>query len=172
MTGLKIRPAEAGFSLVESAAVFLVIGIVVAIGIPAVSKSMDGYNLRSAANHLAERLAAVRAVAMEKNRTVSAVFRRTGQYGFDFNADGTIDTQDPEQPGIGYIAATLPTGIAFPESAFPIGSDFLLVTFNSRGELPIGTVIPVGAAGLGIRIQNPSGGLTVQVNLRGKVWVE
>jgi Tfp pilus assembly protein FimT len=172
MTGLKNKPAEAGFSLVESAAVFLVIGIVVAIGIPAVSRSMDGYNLRSAATHLAERMSAVRAIAMEKNRTVSAVFQKNGQYGVDFNADGTIDTQDPEDPGIGYPAQTLPTGITFVESSFPVGSDFLLITFNSRGELPIGTVIPTGATGLGIRVQNRSSNLTALVNLRGKVWVE
>lgn len=162
---------EAGFSLIESAIVFLIIAIVVAMAIPPVSKSMNGYNLRSAADHIAGRLAAGRALAMEKNQIVAVVFQRTGQYGFDFDEDGVIDVTDPDHPSIGYPLSTLPGGINFTPSIFPPGAD-VIIRFNSRGELPIGTTIPAGQPGLIVRIENSAGALTIVTNLRGKVWVE
>ncbi|HLG13215.1 MAG TPA: hypothetical protein VJH03_01660 [Blastocatellia bacterium] len=160
------RGGERGASLVEASIVFLVVAIVLAFALPAASNSIRAYNLRSAGNHLAERISAVRALALAKNKNVTFSFNNTsGRYGFDFDADGVPDTIDPDEPADGkknYYWETLPSDIAavFPNNA-PI-----MVTFNSRGELPIGTTAQ------SITIGNRNTTLAVRVNLRGKVSVE
>ena len=79
------RSGERGISLIEGVVVFCVIAIVLAFAIPAMSRSIKAYNLRSAANHIAERMTAVRALAMSKNRNVTFSFNsETRRYGFDF----------------------------------------------------------------------------------------
>lgn len=158
--------SQGGASLVEASIVFLVFAVILAFALPAVSNSIRAYNLRSAANHLAERITAVRALAMAKNKNVTFSFNNaSGLYGFDFTGtegDGVPDTTDPDDPTINYYWETLPSGIT---ATFPDNSP-IKVTFNSRGELPIGT------AAQGIGIQNSKASTTVRVNLRGKVSVE
>src|SRR6266705_6187343 len=89
-------------SLVEIAIVILIIAVVTAISIPAVAKSIKVYNLRSAAERIAERLTGARTLAMAKNKNVS-VSLATGaggtvtRYGYDFSPllpDGI--TVDPD----------------------------------------------------------------------------
>ena len=129
---------------------------------------MKAYRLKNAADHMAERASAVRALAMAKNKNVTFSFNNTTtQFGFDFDADGTPDTIDPDEqaagvPLTGYFYESLPEGVTatFPDNA-PIK-----VTFNSRGELPI------GAAEQLITLQNSGKTVKVRVNLRGKISVE
>ncbi|MEW6211866.1 MAG: GspH/FimT family pseudopilin [Acidobacteriota bacterium] len=160
------KSTEAGMTAIEIAATVMIIGIVLAISIPATSNAISAYNLRSAANHMAERIAAVRALAMAKNRNVTFSFNNASLlYGFDFDAtegDGVPDQTDPDDPGTRYNWGTLPTGIraTFPNNA-PIK-----VTFNSRGEMPIGMAEQTIVLGNGTQSR------TVRVNLRGKVSVE
>ena len=96
------RHEEAGASLVEAVIVFLVIVLVLAFALPALSRSIKAYNLRSAASHMAERITAVRALAMNKNKNVTFSFNNSsGFYGFDFTGvegDGTPDVIDPDDP--------------------------------------------------------------------------
>jgi Tfp pilus assembly protein FimT len=157
---------EAGRSLVETAAICLIVSIILAFSLPAVASSIRAYNLRSTANHIVERLTAVRALAMEKNKNVTFSFNRaTGNYGFDFtgtSGDGVPDTTDPADPGTGYYTETLPSGIS---TVFPDNTD-IKVTFNSRGELPI------GSASQSVVVRNSTSTLTIMINLRGRVWVQ
>jgi len=157
---------ECGFAIVETAIVFLVMATVVSFALPAVSNSIRAYNLRSAADHLAERVSAVRALSMAKNKNVTFSFNsESGQYGFDFTGptgDGVPDTTDPDNPGTAYYAESLPSGI---RATFPNGNP-IKITFNSRGEMPI------GGTDQSIVLQSSRGSMTVAVNLRGRVTVQ
>src|SRR5215510_3513554 len=96
--------SEAGVSIVEVAIVALIIAIVMAFTLPMVNGAIRAYNLRSAADHLAERISAVRALAMAKNRNLTFSFNNaSGRYGFDFDLppDGIPDTSDPVDPTLG-----------------------------------------------------------------------
>ena len=68
------RGNEEGVSMVEMAIVLLIFGIVIAFALPVVVNSIRSYNLRSAAERIAERLAGARALAMAKNKNVTASF--------------------------------------------------------------------------------------------------
>ena len=160
------RSGERGVSLIEGVVVFCVIAIVLAFAIPAMGRAIRAYNLRSAANHIAERMTAVRALAMSKNRNVTFAFNRaTRRYGFDFTGptgDGVPDTTDPDEPAINYYFETLASDIT---AAFP-NNDNIRITFNSRGEMPI------GSAEQSIGLQSHGGKAEVRVNLRGRITVE
>ena len=166
---------EEGKSLVEIAIVVMIIAVVTAIALPAVANSIRSYNLRSAATRIAERLAGARALAMAKNKNVTASFATDGggnvtRYGYDFSPvgspDGTPDTIDPDDPMQSYYVETPPSEITV---SFSAGGTTLAngkgVAYTSRGELPI------GASQADIRLYNSSSILTVSVNLRGQVWV-
>jgi Tfp pilus assembly protein FimT len=155
---------EVGASLFEIMVAFMVVAVVTAIALPAVSGAIRAYNLRSAADHLAERISAVRALAMSKNRNLMFSFNNnTGRYGFDFDSDGAPDTTDPDDPlQGGYYWGTLPNGVT---TTFPNGNP-ITITFNSRGELPIGAVAQ------NLVLQSSGRSATVSVNLRGRISVQ
>jgi prepilin-type N-terminal cleavage/methylation domain-containing protein len=161
-----------GFSLMEALVVSMVIAIAVAIALPVATSAISAYNRSIAANRIAECLSSARALAMSENTSITVAFNQANsQYGFDFNGDGIPDTQDPAHPNLSYqvYSMTSSTTISFPiNSAAPTGSQNS-ITFNSRGELPIGTPFP-NAQGIKITVNGSSGTATVWVNLRGKVW--
>lgn len=164
-TRAKTRGApDAGVSIFEVMMVTLVIAIVTAFTLPAVAGAIRAYNLRSAADHIAERMSAVRALAMAKNRNVTFAFNNnTGRYGFDFDGDGIPDTSDPDDPlQGGFYWGTLPDGVV---ATFP-GGNPITITFNSRGELPIGAVAQ------SVVLQSSGKSATVSVNLRGRISVQ
>ena len=156
---------EKGFSLLEVTGVVLLVALILAIALPTVATAVRAYNLKSAANHMAERLSAVRALALAKNRNVTFSFNNsTKNYGFDFTGtegDGTPDTVDPDDPSASYYSETLPSGIT---ATFP-GNTPIKVTFSSRGELPIGSTEKA------IVLSSGSKSVTVSVNLRGRIYV-
>lgn len=153
---------EEGTSLVEIAVVFMIIAVLTAIALPAVANSIRSYNLRSAADHVAERISAVRALAMAQNRTVAFAFNNSsGHYGFDFGVDNIPDLTDPDDPDSSYYWGTLPDGVT---GVFP-GGNPIRINFNSRGELPIGAVAQT------IVLQSSGKSVTVNINLRGRITV-
>ena len=153
---------EKGFSLLEVTVIVLVAALVMAIALPTISSAVSAYNLKSAANHIAERLSAVRALALAKNKNVMFSFNNsTGRYGFDFNGDGAPDNIDTDDPSASYYWENLPSGIS---TTFP-NNEPITVTFSSRGELPIGT------AEQNIVLSNGRKTITVSVNLRGRIYV-
>lgn len=163
----KTQPSgEAGLTMIEITMVVLIIAIILAFAFPVASNSIRAYNLRSAADHLAERMAGVRALALAKNKNVTFSFNNSsGVYGFDFTGtegDGIPDTTDPEDSTINYNLTSLPNGIT---ANFP-GNNPIKVTFNSRGELPI------GSTDKSIVLSNGRTSMTVSVNLRGKIAVQ
>ena len=161
---------QRGLTLIETVIVALVIVVALAIAMPVAMKAIYSYRTTVAANHIAERLSAARALAMSENTSVTVSFNASsGQYGYDFTSppDGVPDTQDPSHPDESYYVESMPldTSISFS------GNTNIVITFNSRGEMPIGTVIPANAPGLKVVVTGSNGTATVWVNLRGKVWV-
>ena len=169
------RGNEEGVSMLEIAIVFLIFGIVIAFALPVVANSIRSYNLRSAAERIAERLAGARALAMAKNKNVTASFPTDGsgnftQYGYDFSPanapDGTPDTSDPDDVTQSYFIESLPSGI---RGSFSAGGTTLAngkgIAYTSRGELPI------GAAQVDMLLSSSGVTMTVSVNLRGQVWI-
>ena len=162
---------QEGMTLIETAVVFLIIAIVLAFAIPVVANSIRSYNLRSAAERLAERLAGGRSLAMAKNKntTVSIVIAAR-KYGYDFSPvgapDGTPDSSDPEDLSQSYYVETLPDGISI--TSLTGATDLTNgkgIKYTSRGELPI------GASQADIVLSNGRGTVTVSISLRGQVWV-
>ena len=157
---------ERGVSLIEGVVVFCIIAVVLAFSIPALNRSIKAYNLRSAANHMAERMTAVRALAIAKNRNVTfSLNRETNRYGFDFTGpegDGAPDTTDPDDPTVNYYFETLASDII---ATFP-NNQSIKISFNSRGEMPIGSTEQA------IALQSYGGKAAVRVNLRGRITVE
>jgi Tfp pilus assembly protein FimT len=161
---------QQGVSLIETVMVALIIAIVLAIAMPVTSRAISSYRTSMAANHIAERLSAARSLAMSENTSATISFNKTsGQYGYDFTSppDGVPDTSDPAHPDQSYYIESMPSGTSI---SFPNNSN-IIITFNSRGEMPIGTVIPSDAQGIKVPVTGTSGSATVWVNLRGKVWV-
>ncbi len=160
--------SELGFSIMEAAIVCLTIVTILAFALPNINNAVKAYRLKNAADHMAERAAAVRALAMAKNKNVTFSFNNsTTQFGFDFNIDGTPDTIDPDEQAAGvpltsYFYGSLPEGVT---ANFP-GNAPIKVTFNSRGELPIGDSEQL------ITLQNSGKTVKVRINLRGKISVE
>jgi type II secretory pathway pseudopilin PulG len=167
---LRTGSTESGVSIVEVAIIGMIIAIVIAFALPSISNSIRNYNLRSAAERIAERISGGRALAMNKNKAVTISFDTTGQYGYDFYPvgapDGTPDSVDPEDPTQSYYTETPPSGISITSIT---GAQDLTngkgVTYTSRGELPI------GAGQVDIVLSNGSSTTTVSINLRGQVWV-
>jgi hypothetical protein len=160
--------SELGFSMIEAAIVCLTIVTILAFALPNINNAVKAYRLKNAADHMAERAAAVRALAMAKNKNVTFSFNNTTtQFGFDFNVDGAPDTIDPDEQAAGvpltsYFYESLPEGVT---ATFP-GNAPIKVTFNSRGELPIGDSEQL------ITLQNSGKTVKVRINLRGKISVE
>jgi len=166
---------ETGVSLIETVMVCMIVSIVIAISLPAVAKSIGAYNLRTAAERVAERVAGARALAMAKNKNVTASFQTNAsgnvtQYGYDFSPvdapDGIPDTSDPDDLSQSYYAEGVPSGIVM---TFAAGGKTLAngkgITYTSRGELPI------GGSQSDITLSNSQMTTTVSVNLRGQVWI-
>src|SRR5215467_12104893 len=161
---------QRGVSLMDTVIVAMIVAIVLAIAMPVATKAIYSYRTIMAADHIAERLSAARQLAMSENTNVTISFNASsGQYGYDFTSppDGVPDTQDPAHPAISYYVESMPSGTSI---SFPSSTN-ILITFNSRGEMPIGTAIPVGAQGLKVGVVGTYGTASVWVNLRGKVWV-
>jgi len=172
---LSSESSERGASLIEIAIVLIIFAIVIAFALPVVANSIRSYNLRSAAERIAERLAGARALAMARNKNVTASFATDGdgyvtQYGYDFSpvgaADGTPDTVDPEDASASFYVESLPSGI---RGRFTAGGTALTngkgVAYTSRGELPL------GVSQADITLTSSSSTVIVSVNLRGQVWV-
>ena len=160
------RMSEAGLTMVEISVTVLIIATVLTFALPMANNSIRAYRLRNAGDHMAERIAAVRALAMSKNRNVTFSFNNASeQFGFDFDGadgDGIPDASDPDDASSVYLVESLPGSIT---PTFP-NNEPIKVTFNSRGEMPIGMTEQA------IVLHSGSRSLTVRVNLRGKVSVE
>lgn len=112
------RRAEAGFSLVELLAVLVLVGLVLAVGIPLVSEQVRIADVRQAADQMGVDLRAARMIAVSKHKTIV----------FTVNADPT-NTYSYEGTDGSMRVRTMPKGVKITDAS--VGS----VTFKPDGSI-------------------------------------
>jgi type IV fimbrial biogenesis protein FimT len=139
-----------GFTLVEAVVTFVIIAILAAAAIPALSVWMPNYRLRRAAMDIFSNLQWAKMQAIRTNRQHAIFFNPTGNGSYevvDCGPDGTytgsgddvtvktvnlLDYDDRGNIHYGHGAATTPVGTTFgDEITYPSPDN--VATFNSRG---------------------------------------
>ena len=123
----KGRSAEHGFSLIEMIIVFVIIGIVSSIAIPAFSSWKEKQSVRSSSQSLLSHMKQARIQAMAENRSVSISFTSTS-YTYDANLSGSCGQCSAQVVTLGQFSGKL--------SLSPTTTR----TFTSRGTANAGTV--------------------------------
>lgn len=106
-----------GFSVVEMLIVIGLVGLLVAIGIPALDVWLERYRVRTAAQQIGANLQLQRMRAVSRNRQFSIAFDQAG--GTYTLFDGRPDTGTPI--GVPY---ELPFGVTFSDAGDPITLSF------------------------------------------------
>lgn len=138
---------NSGFTLIEALVVIAIIAILAGVGIPAFSRWLPNYHLKSAATDIFSnmQLAKMEAIKANSNFTIEFKPGPPGSYEMqdgDGNTINTIRFIDYDSKGKikwGWGNATKDmVGTTFPSGAIVYGSNKL--TFNSRGTGNSGTV--------------------------------
>ncbi len=132
----------------EMMVVIAIIGIILAIALPAYSSWRERTALRSAADALMAHLKQARHLAIAENRSVSVVFS-TNQYVFDQGAGQPHRNKTVNLSGFGAVTLA---------STFPGGA----LTFTSRGTAPSGT----------ITLSSGGASKTITVNVIGRAYAQ
>lgn len=111
---MRTQRAQAGFSVVELAVVVVIALVVLAIAIPNVLSSLEGYRLDSAVRSIAGRLSDARLEAIKRNTPTRLIFNA---------AAGTYQVQTAAGVNLG-PAETLPNGITFDAPPTPAQIDY------------------------------------------------
>lgn len=119
---------EAGFSMLEMVIIVLIIGVIAAIAIPNAITAQRSYVLSIAADALAQQLNRCRQEAVRANLPVG-IQVTSSTCRIDTDRNNTFDSADNN-------LTTFENG-AMITSLTPTSG---VVTFSSRGELPIGVV--------------------------------
>jgi type IV fimbrial biogenesis protein FimT len=119
-----------GFTLLELLVALVVLGILVTVGIPAFSSTLDRQRIDGAVNSLAGGLAYTRLEAVRRNRVVTIAPIEADWNGgwrifIDANDNGTYD------PAEELLRQDLPSRVAFIHANTPVAS---FVRYNPRGE--------------------------------------
>lgn len=117
-----------GFSLTELMIVITVMGLILAIGAPAMGRYLQSWRLNGEANEMATFLRLTRTAAVTKNTNAIFVFNASaGQYYYfeDDDADGVATGNEYES-----ALQELPDGIAF--DSYSMGQQW--ITFGPKGN--------------------------------------
>jgi prepilin-type N-terminal cleavage/methylation domain-containing protein len=158
-TWQRARQAVRGFTLTELMIVITIMGVLMAVSVPALSRYYSNWRLSGAASQMAMSLRAARSTAV--NKDMNAVFyfdKDAGQYHIleDTNGDGDADAGERET-----TVQDLPTGVSIDDFTVPQES----VTFNSHGSTQDGGVIVMKGRGdfeLQIRVYSGTGNVQVE----------
>ena len=146
------RRSVRGFSLTELMVVISIMGILLAVSSPALSRFVANWRLNGAASQMARVLRAARSTAVNKNIDVVFVFDQdAGEYHFleDTNSNGVADAGERETSVQG-----LSHGVAISDFTVPQNS----ITFSSRGSTADGgTIVMTGKSGRQVQIRVYSG---------------
>jgi type IV fimbrial biogenesis protein FimT len=146
------RMRARGFSLTELMVTISVMGLLLAVSSPALSRFAANWRLNAAASQMAMNLRAARSTAVNKNIDVVFMFDQdAGEYHFleDTNGNGVADGGERETS-----VQTLPTGVVIDDFTVPQTS----ITFSSKGSTSDGgTIVMMGRNGLQVQIRVYSG---------------
>jgi Tfp pilus assembly protein FimT len=151
---------EAGLSVIELAAITLIMGVIASIAIPNVLSATRAYKLNIAATALAQQLNLCRQEAVRTN--LPTTIRISGNTAdIDVNHSGTYDSND----GPTRTLATDPriTIVNTTVQNTTLGSGY--VQYSSRGDIPVLQTPPVFRVYYGTRYRD------VSVDNRGAVVV-
>ena len=153
------RRCVRGFSLTELMIVIAILGALLAVSSPALSRFAADWRLNGAAARMATNLRSARSVAVNKNIDVVFTFDQdSGEYSFleDTNGNGAADAGELETSVVG-----MPKGVTIKDFTVPQTT----ITFSSKGSTADGgTILMTGRAGkaIQIRVYSGTGNVTVE----------
>jgi prepilin-type N-terminal cleavage/methylation domain-containing protein len=148
-----------GFTLTELMIVITIMGALLAVSSPAISRFVSNWRLNGAATQMAMVMRAARSAAVNKNMNVVFIFDKdAGEYHFleDSDGDGAADSGERET-----TVQILPAGVSIDEFTVPQAS----VTFSPKGSTADGGAIVMKGRGdreLQIRVYSGTGNILVE----------
>jgi prepilin-type N-terminal cleavage/methylation domain-containing protein len=123
---------EGGFSLIETAVVLLIVGIIVGFATPKITNAMRDYRMKSTVRRLADMVQQAKIQAVADNRTASLIIdtdkRRMGLHVFD-NAGNLLRTDYVNLPdGINF---SMPQNVSAPMTGAPTAKAVSFPSYNS-----------------------------------------
>jgi len=158
-TSQRARRLVRGFTLIELMIVITIMGALLAITTPAVTRFLGDWRLNGAAAQMATAMRAARSSAVDKDINVVFVFDKDqGQYFFieDTNGNGDADAGELQTS-----ARVLPKGVSIDDFTVPQES----VTFSPRGSTSDGGTIVMKGRGdreIQIRVYSGTGNVAVE----------
>ena len=128
------RIPERGISVLEVSIIVLVVGVLAAILVPNIVQSRQSYNIKIAADALAQQLNRCRQEAVRANLPLKIKVTTAGT-AIDLDRDGTYDTASANNEGT-YTTISNDATITLVDPTDGI------VEYSSRGEMPIATTTP------------------------------
>lgn len=152
------RRGVRGFSLTELMIVISILGLLLAVSTPALSRFAASWRLNGAAAKMAMSLRAARSAAVSKNIDVVFVFDQdAGEYHFieDSNGNGVADGGERETS-----VQDLPKGVEIDDFTVPQTT----ITFTSKGSTADGGTIVMSGGGnqVQIRVYSGTGNVAVE----------
>jgi len=150
---------ERGFTLTELMIVITIMGALLAVSSPSLSRFAANWRLNGATSQMAMVMRAARSTAVNKNIDVIFVFDQSeGEYFFveDNNGDGSADAGE-RQTGV----QELPRGVTIAD--FSMSQQW--ITFNPKGSTSDGGTIEMKGRGnreVQIRVYSGTGNITVE----------
>ena len=128
----RIGSRERGFTLLESAVVLLVVGIVAAFAAPKISNAMRDYRMKATMRRLADMMQQAKIQAVADNHTVSLIIdtdkRRMGMHVFD-TAGNLLRTDYANLPD--GITFSMPQNVSAPMTGAPTAKAVSFPSYNS-----------------------------------------
>lgn len=160
-TWQRARMNVRGFTLVELMIVVTIMGVVLAVSAPAMSRFAGNWRLNGAAANMAMVMRSARGSAVSKDVDVVFTFDDAqGQYSYleDTNGNGDADAGERQSS-----VQTLPPGITIDDYTVPQTS----VTFNGKGATADGGTILMkrGNYEVQIRVYSGTGNIEVERKL-------
>jgi type II secretory pathway pseudopilin PulG len=145
-----MKKTEAGFSLIEVAIVVMIALIVTAMSLPAIRRTITGYQLDSSGHAVASMLQQTRSAAVKNNTPYYAQYNSVAgpsvviavpalRFTPNFNYNSSVDPTTAVASNIVFPAgappahAQLETAMGVPVGGAVVGNAALPVAFNARG---------------------------------------